>query len=82
MNEEVVFTGMLAELIILLAERNGLSPSDYVISLFDKGCNAPDGAKPSFVAEGAMHQRGKLPPVAGCAAGGEQQADNSKKGKR
>ena len=43
MNEEVVFTGMLAELIILLAERKGVSPSDYVISFFDKGCNAPNG---------------------------------------
>lgn len=56
MNEEVVFTGMLAELIILLAERKGVSPSDYVISFFDKGCNAPNGEEPSFVAEGAMHQ--------------------------
>lgn len=53
---EFVFSGMLAELIELFAERKGVSPSDYVLSFFDTGCNAPDAEAASFCPEGAMHQ--------------------------
>lgn len=40
MNEEVVFTGILAELIKLFAERNGMTPSEYVLSFFEQGCTS------------------------------------------
>ncbi len=53
---EVVFTGMLAELIRLCAERKGVSPSEYVLSLFDAGCNAPKSAGDSIFEQGAMHR--------------------------
>ena len=45
---EYVFSGMLAELIELFAERKGVSPSDYVLSFFDTGCNAPMPSATSF----------------------------------
>ena len=38
---EIVFEGYLAELIALRAERQGMTPEAYVLSIFDNGCNAP-----------------------------------------
>lgn len=43
MNENVVvFTGYLAEMIRLQAEKKGMTPEAYVLSFFDRGCNAPN----------------------------------------
>lgn len=38
----VTFTGYLAEVIRLQAEREEKTPQDYVISFFDARCNAPN----------------------------------------
>ena len=40
---EIIFEGYLAELIALRAERQGMTPEAYVLSIFAKGCNAPNG---------------------------------------
>lgn len=40
----VYFEGYLAELIALQAEQVGQSPSDYINSFFETGCNAPKQA--------------------------------------
>lgn len=37
------FTGYLAQLIELYAERAGKTPQAYILSFFDKRCNAPHG---------------------------------------
>ena len=42
------FTGYLAELIRLQAERMGKSPQAYVLSFFETGCNAPCAAQVVF----------------------------------
>lgn len=42
------FTGYLAELIRLQAERIGKTPQDYILSFFEKRCNAPDFAAIGF----------------------------------
>lgn len=39
---EIVFEGYLAELIALRAERQGMTPEDYVLSIFATRCNAPE----------------------------------------
>lgn len=46
MNNEIVFEGYLAELIRLQAEKAGMTPEAYILSFFDKRCNAP-GREPS-----------------------------------
>ena len=38
---EVVFTGYLAEVIRLQAEKKGITPEAYILSFFEKRCNAP-----------------------------------------
>jgi len=52
---EIHFTGWLAELIALLAERKGMTPEEYVLSFFDERCIAPDKGASSFCPKGAMH---------------------------
>lgn len=42
------FTGYLAELIRLQAERIGKTPQDYILSFFEKRCNAPNFAAIGF----------------------------------
>lgn len=42
MNNKIVFEGYLAELIRLQAEKAGMTPESYILSFFDKRCNAPD----------------------------------------
>ena len=37
----VTFEGYLAEVIELQASRRNLSPEDYILSFFVRGCNAP-----------------------------------------
>lgn len=37
----VVFDGYVAEMVRLQAEKQGLSPEAYIISFFEKRCNAP-----------------------------------------
>jgi hypothetical protein len=39
---EIIFEGYLAELIALRAERQGMTPEAYVLSIFAKWCNAPE----------------------------------------
>ena len=60
----LIFSGYLAELIKLQAERIGLTPQAYILSFFEGGCNAPSGAisfrssengKNKFYPQGAMH---------------------------
>lgn len=41
-----VFSGYLAELIKLQAERAGVTPEEYVISFFCARCNAPRRMRP------------------------------------
>lgn len=41
-----VFSGYLAELIKLQAERAGVTPEEYVISFFRARCNAPRRMRP------------------------------------
>ncbi len=48
---EIVFEGYLAELIALRAERQGMTPEAYVLSIFAKGCNAPESGGDSFCDE-------------------------------
>lgn len=45
---EIIFEGYLAELIALRAERQGMTPEDYVLSIFAKGCIAPEAEGDSF----------------------------------
>lgn len=45
---EIVFDGYLAELIALRAERQGMTPEEYVISIFAARCNAPEPAADSL----------------------------------
>lgn len=44
MNTEIVITfdGYLAELIKIVAEREKKTPEEYILSLFDVRCNAPE----------------------------------------
>ena len=45
MNDHVeYFDGYLAELITLQAEKNGMTPEAYILSFFEKRCNAPKTA--------------------------------------
>ena len=44
------FTGYLAELIRLQAERVGKTPQAYVLSFFEARCNAPCASKVVFKA--------------------------------
>ena len=48
---EIIFEGYLAELIALRAERQGMTPEAYVLSIFAKGCNAPESGGGSFCDE-------------------------------
>ena len=48
---EIVFTGYLAELITVCAERQGITPEEYVLSFFDTGCIAPESGDASFAHE-------------------------------
>ncbi|MBO7689048.1 MAG: hypothetical protein J6V72_21900 [Kiritimatiellae bacterium] len=48
---EIIFEGYLAELIALRAERLGMTPEAYVLSIFAKGCNAPEPGGDSFCDE-------------------------------
>lgn len=41
---EIVISGYTAEVIVLLAERLGITPEEYVLSFFRRGCNAPQTA--------------------------------------
>lgn len=43
----VTFTGYIAEVIALRAERKSKTPSDYVLSFFDNRCIAPKPRKSS-----------------------------------
>ena len=38
----VIFSGYIAEVIALRAERKNTTPAAYVLSFFDKRCNAPE----------------------------------------
>lgn len=53
MNDTIVtFEGYLAEMIELQASRRNLSPEDYILSFFVRGCNAPTQNKVIFYPEG------------------------------
>lgn len=41
MSHKITFSGYLAQLIKVQAESKKISPSDYVLSFFGEGCNAP-----------------------------------------
>ena len=64
MTNTVVFTGYLAELITLQAERKNLTPEDYIRSFFPEGAmhRKPEsktlkGEENLFIKSGAMHPR-------------------------
>lgn len=63
-NNTVVFKGYLAELIRVLAEKEGKTPEAFVLSFFEVRCNAPTVRTPArlrghrdaiFCKRGALH---------------------------
>ena len=61
------FSGYLAELIKLRAERAGMTPQEYVLSFFERGCNAPSGAVGSLSKETANNHFLHARCIAPCA---------------
>ena len=61
------FSGYLAELIRLQAERIGKTPQAYVLSFFETRCNAPSVAPIALKARKAnnviFHRRGAMHPA-------------------